>query len=319
MVFKNIITINFLSSAWFFISSRLAIVWLIFYTTSVFAQQDPMYSQYMFNTLTINPAYAGSRGALNATALYRTQWLMGVDGAPVSQTFALHAPLKNEKVGLGLNIANDKVGVQSNLNIQLCYAYIISIGAEGKLSLGLQAGAINYKSDYSKITFTNAGNETVTQNSINNIYPSFGAGAYYRSDKFYLGLSSPRISAFQKSTLQEVQLQPHYFANAGININLGERLIFRPSTLIKLANGAPLQADLNANFLYNNIIGVGASYRTAESVIGLLQLHLGKIKIGYAYDYGLGALSKMSSGSHEIALTFETVLTKDKVVSPRFF
>ena len=318
MVFKNIITINFLSSAWLLMSSRFAIVWLIFFTTSAFAQQDPMYSQYMFNTLAINPAYAGSRGALNATALYRTQWLMGVEGAPVSQTFALHAPLKNEKVGLGLNIANDKVGVQSNLNIQLCYAYIISIGA-GKLSLGLQAGAINYKSDYSKITFTNAASETVTQNSINNIYPSFGAGVYYRSDKFYIGLSSPRISAFQKNTLQEVQLQPHYFANAGVNINLGERLIFRPSTLIKLANGAPLQADLNANFLYNNIIGAGVSYRTAESVIGLLQLHLGKIKIGYAYDYGLGALSKMSNGSHEIALTFETVLTKDKVVSPRFF
>ena len=172
---------------------------------------------------------------------------------------------------------------------------------------------------FSKITFTNAANETATKTSTNNIYPSFGAGVYYRSDKFYVGFSSPRISAFQKNNLKEVQLQPHYFANAGMNINLGESLIFRPSTLIKLANGAPLQADLNANFLYNSVIGLGASYRTAESVIGLIQLHLGKIKIGYAYDYGLGALSKMSGGSHEVALTFETVLTKDKIVSPRFF
>ncbi len=311
---KNILHSTTCNFGW---SRFAALICFFLFATTLHAQQDPIYSQYMFNTLAINPAYAGSRGALNATALYRTQWLMGVEGAPVSQTVAIHAPLKNEKVGLGLNIANDKIGVQSNLNIQLCYAYIISIGSNGKLSLGLQAGAINYKSDYSKITFTNS--EIVTPNTTSNIYPSFGAGVYYRSDRFYFGLSSPRISAFQKSNLQEVQLQPHYFANAGVNINLGESLIFRPSTLIKLANGAPLQADLNANFLYNSVIGLGASYRTSESLVALIQLHLGKIKIGYAYDYGIGALSKLSSGSHEIALTFETVLTKDKVVSPRFF
>jgi len=296
----------------------LFILLISYFYHSATAQQDPMYSNYMFNTLAINPAYAGSREALNATALYRTQWLGGVEGAPVTQTISLHAPLKNEKVGLGLNISNDKIAVQSNLNIQLCYSYIINIGA-GKLALGLQAGAIRYTSDYSKITFTNAIDENLTMSSINKIYPSFGAGLYFHSDKVFVGFSAPRISAFQSNSFQEVQLLPHYFANCGVNINLGESLIFRPSTLVKLVSGAPLQADLNTTFIYKNLLGLGASYRTTESLIGLIQLHLGKIKIGYAYDYGLGALSKLSSGSHEIAITFETVLTKDKVVSPRFF
>lgn len=296
----------------------LFVLFIAFFYHSATAQQDHMYSNYMFNTLSINPAYAGSREALNATALYRRQWLGGVEGAPITQTFSLHAPLKNEKVGLGLNISNDKIAIQSNLNIQLCYAYIINLGV-GKLSLGLQAGAISYTSDYSKITFTNAIDEKVERSSTNNIHPSFGAGLYFHSDKVFLGLSAPRISAFQSKSIQEVQLSPHYFANFGANINLGESVIFRPSTLIKLVGGAPLQADLNTTFIYKNLLGLGASYRTTESLIGLVQLHIGKIKIGYAYDYGLGAISKLSSGSHEIAITFETVLTKDKVVSPRFF
>lgn len=293
-------------------------MWLCNFMNSIaVAQQDAMYSQYMYNMLPLNPAYAGSREALSATALYRNQWMGGIDGAPVSQTLSIHTLLKNEKVGLGLTIANDKIAIQSNINIQLVYSYIINIGA-GKLALGLQGGAINYKSDFSSLTFTNS--ETIAPASVSKFYPSVGAGAYFRSEKVYIGLSAPRITAFQgKSTQDEVLLAPHYYFTSGLNINLGDHFTFRPSVLLRATQGVPLQSDVNGSFLYNSLLGLGVSYRHEESLIPMIQLYLGKFKIGYAYDYGLGAIAKISNGSHEIFLNFETTLIKDKVVSPRFF
>lgn len=281
------------------------------------AQQEPMYSQYMFNTVIINPAYAGSREALSATILYRNQWL-GIDGAPVTQTFNIHNLLKNEKIGLGLSMTNDSYTIHSHQNVNLCFAYILNLGS-AKLSFGLQAGAVRTKSDFSKINFAKDEQIEVGQ-SVQKIAPSFGTGLYLHSEKFYFGLSCPRIATVSKSQNPlELKLIPHYYAMLGINFYFSENLIFRPSTLIKHTTGSPLQADFNTFFLYNNTIGAGLAYRTTESLIGMIQVHLGKIKIGYSYDYGVGALSRIANGSHEIFINFETTLIKDKVVSPRFF
>lgn len=281
------------------------------------AQQEASYSQYMYNMMVINPAYAGSREALSATVLYRNQWL-GLEGAPVSQSLSLHSLMKNEKVGLGLNITNDRAAIQSNFNIQFAYSYILPL-ANGNLAFGLQGGAVNYTSDYSKVKFTNP-DETVAVGSISKFYPTVGAGLYYHTEKFYLGLSVPRLKAFQGSlTMGEVSLASHYYSTVGINLDISESLLFRPSALIKATNGAPLQTDINASFLYNSFVGWGVSYRHGEAVVGMVQLHWGKIKLGYAYDYGIGAISKNANGSHELYLNFETSLIKDKVVSPRFF
>lgn len=270
----------------------------------------------MFNMLAINPAYAGSREALSAVAIYRNQW-MGFEGAPVSQTFAVHTMLKNEKVGLGLTINNDKISIQSNTNLQLCYSYILNV-ANGKLAFGLQGGIINYKEDFSKIKFTDQEDYDFKNQSF--LLPSFGAGLYYHTDRMYVGVSSPRITAFQANNRPyETTMTPHYFVTAGYKIDVGENFILSPSTLLKKTASSPIQLDINTILTFKNTVGVGCSYRLNEAIVALLQVHIKKIKLGYAFDYGLGAISKIGKGSHEVFISFETSIIKDKIVSPRFF
>ena len=275
----------------------------------------------MFNGLVLNPAYAGSHGNLSATALYRNQWT-GIDGAPVTQTFSLHSPLNNDKVGLGINIVNDKIGITNTLNIHGSYSYMIQTGA-GKLALGIQAGMLQYKSFFSKISFSDPINEPVQGDNINLIKISFGGGLYYFSDKFYVGLSSPRLSSFKtiKDTLHNPIFASHFFLSSGMIFNLNSILKLKPSLLVKAVQGPLPQFDINTTLYFKDFIGLGLSYRYMESVAAMLQLAFAKnYKIGYSYDYGIsGGLQKYNKGSHEIMFQVEFSLKKDKVISPRYF
>lgn len=289
------------------------------------AQQDAMYSQYMFNMMGVNPAYAGSRGVLSATAMYRKQWV-GMDGAPETATFSFDMPTRNDKVGLGVQLFNDRIGVTTTNGFYGTYAYRIRFEEKGTLSIGLQGGVSNYKADLTKVDLIDNNDPAFSQN-INVMLPSFGAGIYYSSDKLYAGFSIPNLV---KSYLRKDQLYysadviakkyMHFFVIAGYVFTLSDALKLKPSTLVKVVRGAPVQVDVNANLWLKDIVSIGASYRTGDAVSGMLEIQAtNQIRIGYAYDQTISRLVKYNQGTHEIMLRFEFGWEKGKVLSPRYF
>ena len=296
-------------------------IFIFMCSVNAFAQENAMYSQYMFNMLAVNPAYAGSREVLSATALYRQQW-SGIDGAPKTFTFSADMPIANRKVGLGLNIFNDRIGVSNTNGVSANYAYRIHTG-KGVLALGLEAGLIQYRADYSslKISSTGQGDPSFNQN-INSTKPNFGAGIYYSTDRFYIGASVPTLVSYNISGLDSVVAyqKRNYFGMAGFVFRLSHNLALKPSTLVKYANGRPLQIDINTNLWIHDVLGIGVSYRTGDAFIGMLEIQATpNLRFGYAYDYTLTSLNRYSSGSHELMLRYEFAKPVTKVISPRYF
>lgn len=303
-------------------------------STASYAQQDPMYTQYMFNMLGVNPAYAGSRNVLSVTGLYRNQWL-GIDGAPVTQTLSVDFPVSNKRIGLGVTLVNDKIGIQKNLNAYLSYSYRLRLG-KGVLSLGLQAGANNYSANFNPVmtnSLYNGGNGGGTQDpafqqNFTKTLPNVGAGLYYSTDKFFLSLSAPKILQYSLSTAVTgissanniARQYRHFFLSSGFVLPLSENVKLKPSFLLKAVEGAPLELDINANLWFGGKFGIGASYRTGDSVDGMLEFQLTpQFRLGYAYDFTLTRLGKHTTGSHEILVRYETGYGKRKVISPRYF
>lgn len=288
---------------------------LVFYTSN--AQQSFLYTQYMFNGLVINPAYAGSSDALNITALGRKQWV-NVDGAPTTAVLSAHSPIKNEKMGLGLMIANDRISIFNFSSINAIYSYRVLLSEKKRLSFGLQSGLTNYNIRYSQLTSKTSNDPSLNLADYNSLSPTFGAGLYYNTDRFYLGLSAPLLTANIFSPSQVVQ-QNIYFLNAGYVFNISNDLKFKPNGLIRFQSGSA-QLDLNANFLFRDALWAGISYRAFNMLSFLLQLNVSEqFRIGYAYDSNIGALTSMNSGSHEIMLNYLFSFNKSKVVSPRYF
>ena len=291
------------------------------------AQQDPAYSLFMYNGLAINPAMAGSAETFSATALYRKQWA-GIEGAPETQTLNMDAPVWNKKIGLGLNIINDKIGVMQNLNINAQYAYRIQF-EKGTLSMGLQAGVYNYSADYaSVITSSPQTPQTNPDNSfsenISKLIFNFGLGAYYYTEKFYAGASIPHylnqsLDGIKDNNGVQSRQYRHYYFTTGFVFDVGENFKIKPSTLIKLADGAPLQVDINSNFWYREKLCIGLSYRTNDSFSTSMQIQIDKFRIGYAYDFIISSLSRYASGNNEIMLRFELPRKNNKVLTPRYF
>jgi type IX secretion system PorP/SprF family membrane protein len=290
------------------------------------AQQDPQYSQYMFNTLAVNPAYAGSRDVVSATALYRKQWV-NTPGSPSTALFSVDAPFNREKVGVGLVVFNDKIGITNTMGAYGSYAYRMRL-KRGTLSLGLQAGFSQFKADYSSVVL-DQDNRTdgAFASNINKFMPNFGAGAYYKTDKFYLGVSVPRIvnnKMFKKSdstvTLNSHQTR-HLFLMGGFVVGLSQDVKLKPSTLVKIVEGAPIQVDINANVWFYDVVAGGLSYRAAAgTLVAMLEIQATKqIRIGYAYDAGLGKIKAIGTGAHEIMARYEFGYVKAKVLSPRYF
>lgn len=289
------------------------------------AQQEAMYTQYMFNTLAINPAYAGSRNVTSATALYRSQWV-GIQGAPTTATFSIDAPIDNKKIGLGLQVFNDRLGITNTTGAFGSYAFRIRLG-KGLLAMGLQAGASQYRADFTSVNLgsDNTPDQAFSTN-VNKTLVDFGVGLYYSTDKFYLGLSSPQLlnNQLHNFTVQNNNSfdgqAMHLFLATGYVFPLNDDLHLKPSILIKYVKGAPIEGDLNATLWIRDILGIGAQYRTEADISGMVEFQVSpQIRLGYSYDRSTTPLVQFNSGSHEIMIRYEFGSTKGKILSPRYF
>ena len=309
-----------------YIYSVVGLIFLIFSAQELKAQQEAMYTQYMFNALALNPAYAGSRNVISATGLYRYQW-SGIDGAPKTTTFTIDAPINNNKIGLGLQVFNDKLGISNTTGAVISTAYRIRM-EKATLSFGMQGSIANFKANFNTVALDESGisNDPAFQENVNGMLLNVGTGIYYNSDKFYFGVSVPTLIPNRLSkgsnaqTNNPAKQEMHLFVSSGYVFDLNNDFKFKPSFLLKAVKGAPLEGDINATFWIKEVIGLGAQYRTNADVSGLIELQVNpQIRFGYAYDYSTTKLRNFNSGSHEIMLRYEFGFEKNKVVSPRYF
>lgn len=292
------------------------------------AQQAPMYTHYMYNTLVINPAYAGSRDALTVTALHRSQWV-DFKGAPLTQTVTAHGPLKNEHIGLGLSLTNDKIGPSNNTAVFADFAFRIKLNENSKLALGLSAGANIFQAKLSTLNLDQESDPVFQDNIRNRTTPNFGFGAYYSRERFYAGVSAPNLLQNNYSVVTAAdgtslvgKEQRHFFFIAGTMIKLSENLGFKPTTLIKVTAGAPVQADLTASFVIMDRVLLGVMHRTGDSFGALVGVDITEqLHVGYSFDWSYGLQTfKYNQGSHEIMLRYDFLsASKKQIHSPRYF
>lgn len=286
-----------------------------------FAQQDAQYTQYMYNTININPAYAGSRGVMSVFGLHRTQWV-GLDGAPTTNTFSLNTPISNSNLGVGFSLVNDRIGPTSDNTISADISYTVKMNEVYKLSFGVKASGNMFNLDTDKLDFAQA-NDPNLQNFNNEFSPNFGAGVYLHSDKLYLGLSVPNFLQDSKYNDNEVavfQERMNFYFIGGYVFDVSPSIKFKPAVLTKMVAGSPLQVDASANFLFFDKFMLGGAYRwdAAVSALAGFQVTDG-LFIGYSYDMETTQLRRYNSGSHEVFLRFELFNKVSKMVSPRFF
>lgn len=286
------------------------------------AQQDPQYSQYMFNTLAINPAYAGSRDVLSVTLLHRKQWV--ISGAPTSTTISADLPLLNEKIGLGMLVYNDQIGELSNKAAYFSYAQRLRLTKAGTLSLGITGGASFFTANLTNVSTFTPDDQVFASNIANKPKPNIGAGIYYSTDRWYMGASMPRVFTNSLGDLEKYKKASefrHYFLMAGFVTHLNSIMVLKPSMIGKAVSGAPLQMDLNLNLWFYDKISIGGSYRTGDAILGMIEvIPTQGWRIGYAYDYTVSGLgNNLTSGSHEIMLRYEFASSTSKILSPRYF
>lgn len=286
------------------------------------AQQQVMFTQYMFNGLAINPAYAGSHETISATALAREQWV-GIDGAPSTQTFSVHAPLKKDRIAVGFLFMRDRIGITTQNVVMGSYAYRIPFPNGAHLSMGLQFGANNYNADFTRLNPTTANDPDLIQNDTRAFLLNFGAGLYYNTQTFYAGFSAPfLLNNFfaDENSGARAELIRHYFATVGWVMPLNHNVKLQPSALLKVVEGAPLEIDLNANLVFHDVLWIGASYRSFDSVNGIIQFQLtNNLRIGYSYDVTTTELRQFNSGSHELMVNYRFTFNKKRIITPRYF
>ena len=286
-----------------------------------YAQQDAQYTQYMYNTINVNPAYAGSRGAMSIFALHRTQWV-GLDGAPTTNAVSINTPLNNSRLGLGVSIVNDKIGPTSDNTFSTDLSYTIPTSENVKLSFGLKASINLFNLDVNKLNPAQSG-DTRLQGFNNEISPNIGAGVYLHSDKAYVGFSIPNFIETNQYADNEIAVNKeklNYYLIAGYVMDLSYNLKFKPALLTKMVNGAPLQVDISGNFLFNDKFTLGLAYRWSASVSAMAGFQVSDaLYIGYGYDLETTQLDNYNSGSHEIFLRYEIFKNNNKITTPRFF
>ncbi|MGI9542868.1 MAG: PorP/SprF family type IX secretion system membrane protein [Cyclobacteriaceae bacterium] len=290
-------------------------------TLCSYGQQHIMYTQYMFNGLAINPAYAGSHEALSVTTLVREQWA-GLKGAPSTQTLAAHSPIKNKHIGVGGVLVHDRIGVSHEYGFYGAYAYKIPM-EKGTLSMGLQVGFTSYREDLNDLLLQTRPAPDF-QDYKSAFMPNFGAGVFYSGERFYAGFSLPRMlqNSFDKENTTTVAKEiRHYFLTGGYVFDLNRNLRLKPNFLVKAVEGAPLQIDLNANLLIHDVVWLGLSHRSMADWAALLELQINQnFRLGYAYDFvNITELSKVQAGSHEIMLNYNFNKPQRKIKTPRFF
>lgn len=288
------------------------------------AQQLPQFTQYMYNTISINPAYAGSREALSIVGLHRSQWV-GFKGGPITQTLSIHTPLRNDRIGLGLSFIEDDLGPQNYSYLYGDFSYSIPTGVNGKLAFGLKAGFTGYSFDQDFLNDPSVSQDPFFNGTENRWAPNIGAGVYYHTNRFYAGLSTPRILNTDENNEKEykaLERLSYYFTLGGV-FDLTKTIKFKPAGLIKATNGAPLSFDLTANFLYNEKFWLGGSYRINEqtaAIGGLADFQISRqLRVGYSYEKPISDIARYTSGTHEILLIYEFKFLSSKLKSPRYF
>jgi type IX secretion system PorP/SprF family membrane protein len=301
------------------------------WATGIFAQQDAQYTQYMFNTMSVNPAYAGSRGQLSIAALYRSQWI-GLEGAPETFTLNLHSPIRDSRVGYGVSVVHDNIGdgVVQETYLDAVVSYTIDVSRDAKLSFGLKAGGNLLNLDFNGLRNFDA-EPTAADNIENRFSPNFGLGVYYHTDQFYAGISAPNLlqtEHFDNSQQDANQVQflstdrVNFYGIAGYVFDLNWNMKFKPAVLTKVVSGAPLQLDLSASFLFNEKFSFGAAYRWDAAISGLVGFQLNEqLMVGLAYDRETTELggTQFNDGSFELFLRWELFKSYQRFVSPRFF
>ncbi|HLV37976.1 MAG TPA: type IX secretion system membrane protein PorP/SprF [Xanthomarina sp.] len=295
-------------------------VGMFFMVPSAQAQQDSQYTQYMYNTITVNPAYAGSRGSLNILGVYRNQWV-GLDGAPETLNFSAHSPIGVKGVGLGVGFTSDKIGPSSESILTTDFSYTVQMAEELKLSFGLKGGMSIWSLDPNKLNIYDPNDYNLRQE--NNSSPIIGAGFYVHTEKWYVGISSPNFletehyDDVQVSTAME---KTHLYLIGGYVFDLNPNLKLKPAALVKAISGAPLAIDISANALLYEKVTFGLAYRLDAAVSALAGFQISEnMMVGYAYDYDTTELGNYNNGSHEIFLRFELGTKLRAKVNPRFF
>lgn len=307
--------------------AKLVSLLLLLSGVEMFSQQDSQFTQYMYNTINVNPAYAGSRGVMSVFGLYRTQWV-GLDGAPTTATASLNTPISNSNIGLGLSAIKDQIGPSDETSVSADISYSIPTSETYKLSFGLKATANLLNIDFTKLNIYNPADPRFQNNVDNKFSPNVGAGIYFHSNKTYFGLSVPNFletNHFDKSVSNSsasfvAKERMHYYVIGGHVFDLSPSIQFKPAFLAKAVQGAPLQVDVSANFLINEKFTIGAAYRWSAAMSAMVGFQVNQNWfIGYGYDMETTKLADYNSGSHEIFLRYELFNNYERVVSPRFF
>jgi type IX secretion system PorP/SprF family membrane protein len=288
------------------------------------AQRSPVFTQYMFNGLILNPAYTGSQESMMLTASLRSQW-SGLEGAPQTQVFSAHSPIRFTRSAAGFVAIHDKAGVISQTTFYGTYAYRIPVSATGKISVGMQAGGTFNQANLSSLNIvTQNGNPDLTFSSNEvHVLPNLGIGVYYYTKKTYVGISLPTIIDNRWSNglqLQDNSQQRHYFLTAGHVFDLSRDLKLKPNILLKMVEGGPFQYDINANLFIKNLVWVGLSYRMDDSLDFLLEWNVNdQLAFGYSYGYPTSLLATVQTGTHEIVVNYRMKRDKHIIRSPRYF
>lgn len=286
-------------------------------------QQAPQFTQYMYNTISVNPAYAGSREALTIVGLYRSQWV-GFSGGPVTSTLSIHSPLRNEKIGIGFSYINDRLGYENFNYMYVDLSYNINITENTKLAFGVKGGFSYYNVDSDLFNNEEVYNDPYFQEKLNRWTPNVGAGLYLHQPKWYLGISSPKLieNDYNKLGNYVALEQSHFYGIAGyvFDLNKSGNIKMRPTALVKYTKGAPLSYDTTLSFLFNEKFWIGGAYRFDDSVGALVDFQISKqLKLGYAYDYPISKIRPYTTGSHEIMIMFDFKFDNSKYKSPRYF
>lgn len=302
---------------------KLILIIILLASLGGYAQQDVLFSQFMYNKLTVNPAYAGSREVFSADAVYRYQWV-GIDGAPKTFSLSMHAPLRNDHIALGGYVYNDKIGPVVEQGALVTYAYRINLPT-GKLSFGLSAGVKYNDVNWNMIEIEDPDFSFQGQYK-SKLLPDANFGVYYYSNHVFAGLSSKQLLQNEYGMVEQdgkktySKLLRHFYGMAGVAVPVSDQVIFRPSILVKYVKDAPWQMDMNASFLFNDLFSLGITYRTAGDLVFLTEINIGKkYRLGYSYDMSVKELVHYNLGSHEIRLGLDLDLLKNRMYTPRYF
>jgi type IX secretion system PorP/SprF family membrane protein len=301
---------------------------LFLFSVVTYGQQDPLFTQYMYNKLAINPGYAGSHDLFSMEALTRFQWV-GIAGAPQTTTFTAHTPLRNPHIALGFYAARDQLGPTVDYSVMGNFTYRV-IFSKSKLCFGVNAGIKYYDIDFGDLIAKDAADIELINQVKNRAVPDVDFGIYYYAPHFYVGISSKHLLENQMSVSTApvpnsessfTKLKRNFYGLAGAAITLSENLVFMPSILMKVVDGAPFQTDINASFLIYQVLTLGASYRTNAALAFLVEVNITKsLSIGYSYDVWFNALQGYNKGSHEIRIGYDfDLFNKSRMLTPRYF